>query len=172
MGLVSSNNATSVKETIQKAVAAYRAKPDVALAVKALTALKGVGPATASLLLAVHDPQRVAFFGDEVFYWLCCGGKKGPIKYNAKEYQDLNERARRLAARLDVKAVDIERVAYVLINEGDAGVRTAGRAKVDDASKPSSSAQPKKQTTKRKQSSDLVGEDAAPVRRSKRGKPA
>ena len=35
-----------------------------------LTTLKGVGPATASLILSCWDPRKVPFFSDEVFRWL------------------------------------------------------------------------------------------------------
>lgn len=80
-----------------------------------LTKLKGIGPATASLLLTVHDPNRVIFFSDEAFYWLCCKGKKGPIKYTVKEYQSLRSVAEVLSGRLEVSATDIEKVAFVLM---------------------------------------------------------
>ncbi|SPQ18042.1 273e3e92-24c6-45ec-8849-31d72254a53f [Thermothielavioides terrestris] len=117
MKLVSSNDARSVQEIIHKAVKHYREKSDSAGALDILTQLKGIGPATASLLLAVHDPERIIFFSDEAFYWLCCQGSKSPIKYSQKEYAELSERAQALAKRLGVHAVDVERVAYVLMRE-------------------------------------------------------
>ncbi len=122
MKLVSSNDPSAAQSTIRKAVTAYRAKGDVSAALAALTELRGIGPATASLLLAVHDPTHVVFFGDEIFYWLCCGGRKDPIKYTSKEYEILNTRAGLLAARLGVQAVDIERVAFVLIREASTAI--------------------------------------------------
>lgn len=121
MKLVSSNEPDFVKLTVEEASESYRRKDDAAAALGILTKLKGIGPATASLLLAVLDPDRILFFADEAFYWLCCGGKKAPIKYNAKEYQDLSERARKLCRRLDVKAVDVERVAFVIMRHGENG---------------------------------------------------
>lgn len=117
MKLVASNSESLVEETIKNAMEPYREKGDVSAAVDALAKLKGIGPATASLLLAVQDPENVVFFADEAFYWICCDGKRDPIKYNAKEYKDLIARSQSLAKRLDVKAVDVERVAYVLMNE-------------------------------------------------------
>ncbi|KAK0617995.1 hypothetical protein B0T17DRAFT_591915 [Bombardia bombarda] len=117
MKLVASNEADTVADTVQKAVDQYRDSSDVSAALGVLTTLRGIGPATASLLLAVHDGQNVIFFADEAFYWLCCGGSKAPIKYNLKEYMALNERAQALARRLGVKAVDVERVAFVLMRE-------------------------------------------------------
>ncbi|KAK4229740.1 hypothetical protein QBC38DRAFT_508011 [Podospora fimiseda] len=118
MKLVSSNDAKTVKNTVDEAVKYFRDKADVSGALDILTRLKGIGPATASLLLAVHDADNVIFFADEAFHWLCCGGSKGPIKYNQKEYAALNEKSQVLAKRLGVKAVDVERVAFVLMRQG------------------------------------------------------
>lgn len=118
MKLVSSNDSAVVNETISKAMTAYWERTDASAAVDAFAKLKGIGPATASLLLSVHDPERVLFFSDEAFYWLCCRGRKSPIKYSAKEYRDLSAAAQDMEERLRVSAVDIEKVAYVLINKG------------------------------------------------------
>ncbi|KAI2622514.1 DUF1479-domain-containing protein [Hypoxylon sp. NC1633] len=118
MKLVSSNDEALVESTIQEAMDKYWSDPNTAQALESITKLRGIGPATASLLLSVHDPRRVIFFSDEAFYWLCCGGQKSPIKYNAKEYQELNARAHTLVERLGVDATDIEKVAYVLMKEG------------------------------------------------------
>lgn len=117
MKLVSSNDQISAEETVKESLEVYEEKANAAAAVDVLTKLKGIGPATASLLLAVHDPDNVIFFADEAFYWLCNNGRKDSIKYNAKEYKELSQKAQNLAKRLGVKAVDIERVAYVLMNQ-------------------------------------------------------
>jgi len=170
MKLVSSNEPGFVKDTIHKAVTHYRNKSDVSGALNILTQLKGIGPATASLLLAVHDPKHVVFFADEAFYWLCCDGSKAPIKYNAKEYGELNKRALSLTKRLGVKAVDIERVAFVLMRQPrDEKTVSAGVTKPPTGS--SADGTGKKPPAKRKASGDGPA-DAVPVRRSKRGKQA
>ncbi|KAI0535666.1 hypothetical protein GGR58DRAFT_429644 [Xylaria digitata] len=117
MKLVSSNDGEVVRKTIQEAVAQYWLDKNTMKATDAIAKLKGIGPATASLMLSVHDPERVIFFSDEAFWWLCCGGQKLPIKYNAKEYQQLNVVADKIAKRLDVGATDIERVAYVVMKD-------------------------------------------------------
>ncbi|KAH6853610.1 hypothetical protein B0I37DRAFT_387983 [Chaetomium sp. MPI-CAGE-AT-0009] len=166
MKLVSSNEPGFVQDTVKKAVAHFRDEADVSGALKILTQLKGIGPATASLLLAVHDPKRVVFFADEAFYWLCCNGSKAPIKYNQKEYTELNKRAQALAKRLGVKAVDIERVAFVVMTEPK--VENTSPTSV---SKPPTGSAAEKQPAKRKASGDVPA-DAVPVRRSKRGKQA
>src|SRR6478609_1238465 len=107
MKLVSSNDPKVTKDTVQRAIKTYREKVDVSAALKILTELKGIGPATASLLLSIHDAENVIFFADEAFYWLCCGGSQGSIKYNLKEYLELNKQAQAIGKRLGVRAVDV-----------------------------------------------------------------
>jgi hypothetical protein len=175
MKLVSSNEPKTVKDTIQKATKLYRDKLDVSAALGILTQLKGIGPATASLLLAVHEPDDVIFFADEAFYWLCLGGKKGPIKYNLKEYSQLNEKAKMLCRRLGVKAVDVERAAFVLMKEGprpgpvDQGSEQKTKTELEDqvGGEKKMTAKTK---TKRKAEDPKEEMNAAPPRRSKRGK--
>ncbi|KAK8122415.1 hypothetical protein PG984_011085 [Apiospora sp. TS-2023a] len=117
MKLVTSNDADFVSGTITEAMSAYWKAPDASKALDGITKLKGIGPATASLLLSVHDPGRVIFFSDEAYYWLCHDAKACPIKYNAKEYRDLNSAAQKLAERLGVSAIDIEKVAFVVMRK-------------------------------------------------------
>lgn len=200
MKLVASNDESFAEETIKNAIESYRKKADVSAAVDALTKLKGIGPATASLLLAVQDPENVIFFADEAFYWVCCDGKRDAIKYNAKEYKDLVTRSRSLAKRLDVKAVDVERVSYVLMNEEASSTprnEAASSTKKVKASLPKKGAEPvikekeeraspikaetesptkqvvgKKKATPAKRKQVSVVDDTTTLRRSKRGKKA
>jgi len=93
-------------------------------ALKVLTDLKGIGPATASLLLSAYAPDIVPFFSDEVFRWVMWdepgkpGGWKRVIKYNAKEFEEVLRRVGEMRERLGLKAVEVEKVAYVLGKEG------------------------------------------------------
>ena len=187
--MVSSNEPDFVSKTVQEAIRVYGQKAGagaVAPALDVLTRLKGIGPATASLLLAVHDPERVIFFGDEVFYWLCCDGKKDAIKYNAKEYRELTERAAGVAKRLGVAAVDIERVAFVVMREQDeGGISAPLGADANPGSKLEQTAKSKpilvskdteqefhksaKAIKRRAEPSEVIN-SKQPVRRSKRGK--
>jgi hypothetical protein len=180
MKLVSSNEAPAVKSTIAKTMAAYRNKANTATAIDALTKFKGVGPATASLLLAVHDPDSVLFFSDEAFWWLCCGGKKDPIKYNTKEYQTLNAKAQELGERLGVKAVEVEKVAYVVMKDG-APEATPAKPKPGASTARGKTSEPKPKPlakkkshdpppAKRKQNTDEHEATQGSLRRSKRGK--
>lgn len=173
MKLVSSNDAGTVEETVQRALKAYKSGSDVAAALAILTELRGVGPATAALLLAVHDPKHVIFFGDEVFYWLCSDGQQAPIKYSAKEYEALNARAREVAQRLGVKAVDVERVAFVLLREKEVGATpTAPVSGKSERPSPSPRRPSARKNAKRKDgpSASTESSTAVPPRRSKRGK--
>lgn len=177
MKLVSSNDPVFAKETVQEALNTYKKASDASAAIGILTKLKGIGPATASLLLAVHDPRRVIFFADEAFYWLCCGGKKDPIKYNAKEYAALNAQVQTLCKRLGVQAVDVERVAFVLLRQAGPTSpqesKDKGKAKTKDKSVAAkveaslATEKPKVGPAKRKASSE-DSEVKAPLRRSKR----
>lgn len=166
MKLVSSNDDSFVIDTVSEALEVYKKTSDTSAALDILTKLKGIGPATASLLLAVHDPDSVVFFADEAFYWLCCNGKKDTIKYNAKEYKELNQKAQALARRLDVKAMDVERVAYVIMNNQDD--KPTPQTKPPPKLEKKVTGETKPAPAKRKQNNDVGGETT--LRRSKRGK--
>lgn len=94
-------------------------------AIVALGKLKGVGPATASLILSSYDPVKIPFFSDELFRYLHWSEGKGngwdrKINYSLKENRDLYEKTQELQQRLEeesgdvVKAIDLEKMAYVL----------------------------------------------------------
>lgn len=121
MKLVSSNDPDRTKATIERAIAAYKDVADVPKCLAILTELKGVGPATASLLLAVHDPQNIPFFADEAFYYLCGSGREVHLGYTTKEYLALLERALWMVRRLGVRAADVEKAAFVLMHEMNTG---------------------------------------------------
>lgn len=121
-----SNDEDMIKETTSSAFALLPSSPaskDVLAAFKVLNKLKGVGPATASLLLSVANPESVPFFSDELFRWYMWdepgspeGWKRG-IKYSVKEYEALFARVEELRKRLNIRAVDAEKVAWVLGKE-------------------------------------------------------
>ncbi|KAI1378799.1 hypothetical protein F4677DRAFT_443285 [Hypoxylon crocopeplum] len=172
MKLVSSNDEALVERTIQEAMEGYWETRDVSQALNKITKLRGVGPATASLLLSVHDPSRVIFFSDEAFYWLCCDGQKSPIKYNAKEYQELNAAAQTLVKRLEVDATDVEKVAYVLMKEGISETQSMnGKQNTSASEVKAAQADPSKKVMKRKTNNSADNTDRQThLRRSKRGK--
>ncbi|KAH6900252.1 hypothetical protein B0T10DRAFT_21412 [Thelonectria olida] len=177
MKLVSANEPKTAADIIKTALGVYRQEYDAQAALDILTNLKGIGPATASLLLTVHDPTRVIFFSDEAFYWLCSDGKKSPIKYNAKEYKLLCANAHDLSKRLDVSATDVEKVAYVLIKqqpEESKPSKKSAPAKNKKASskmdkKPAKAASSKRKPTQPEPDhADHVASEPTTLRRSKR----
>ncbi|KAF2467134.1 uncharacterized protein BDR25DRAFT_395579 [Lindgomyces ingoldianus] len=131
--LVQSNPPNLIQSTIRKAFKTLLSSslkspsPSPLPSLKILTEIKGIGPATASLLLSVYAPYEVPFFSDELLRWMMWdegSGWKRKIAYSVKEYVGLVERVRRVRERLGVGAGDVEKVAWVLGREGaDVGVR-------------------------------------------------
>ncbi|KAI8955077.1 hypothetical protein F4801DRAFT_419445 [Xylaria longipes] len=172
MKLVSSNDEETVKKTIQEAMAQYWLDNNVTKAIDAIAKLRGIGPATASLLLSVHDSDRVIFFSDEAYWWLCCGGQKSPIKYNVKEYQQLNIAAGKIAKRLQVGATDIERVAYVVMKDDAWQSPPSASEPQSKASteKAKATSQATNKALAKRKSSSAIHTDDKPTRRSQRRK--
>ncbi|GKT43132.1 uncharacterized protein ColSpa_03313 [Colletotrichum spaethianum] len=172
MKFVSSNDSAAVQKTVKEAIDSYRDTADLSAALNILTKLKGIGPATASLLLAVHYPQKVLFFSDEAYYWLCNKGQKASLKYNMKEYESLNAEARKLMKDLDVSAIEVEKVAYVLLKQDGSVPKPAPDDSTPKPTKTEPTRPKKPASAKRKKSPEGAVEDKVPVRRSKRGKAA
>ena len=148
--LVQSNPSSLIEFTTAQAFAQLSQGPLVSL--KTLVKLKGIGPATASLLLSVYAPGDVPFFSDELFRWClwdeaAAGGKarggwNREVKYTVREYEALVGKVGGLKERLGdgVRAVDLEKVAWVLgresvdVGEGDGGeeLGKAGNGKSKD----------------------------------------
>jgi adenine-specific DNA glycosylase len=63
LDFVSSLDEAVVKSASEKA---FKSLPDISKAVSELTVLKGVGPATASAVLAAFAPDLAPFMSDEV----------------------------------------------------------------------------------------------------------
>lgn len=72
MDFVSSLDDAVVRSASEKA---FQYLPDISKAISELTVLKGVGPATASAVLAAFAPDIAPFMSDEVILSLlsCCG---------------------------------------------------------------------------------------------------
>ncbi|MCJ1283906.1 hypothetical protein MMC26_003237 [Xylographa opegraphella] len=109
--LIRSNAAELVRSTTAHAYALFAAADgvDPFPALKALAQLRGVGPATASLLLAVAWPADVPFFADELLGWLR-GGEGERLRYDWKEYGEVWEGVRAVG----LGAEEVERGAWVM----------------------------------------------------------
>ncbi|KAK3114984.1 hypothetical protein LTR53_006113 [Teratosphaeriaceae sp. CCFEE 6253] len=128
--LIAQNEGVTVKSvTIEAFRMSLSSEKDVKRALSALSTLRGVGPATASLLLSVKDQENIPFFSDQLYQWACWNEAEGwaqDIKYSDKSYFEMYPRVQALRERLkaesgsQVSALDVERVAYVL------GRRAAG----------------------------------------------
>ena len=107
----------------------YTSEPsDPSKTIKILANLKGIGPATASLLLSCFDQENVPFFSDELFRYLNFEDARNKgwdrkIGYTMKEYKELFAQVQKLQERLkhdsgqNMSVLDIERAAYVLSKE-------------------------------------------------------
>ncbi|KAL8791232.1 MAG: hypothetical protein Q9213_000189 [Squamulea squamosa] len=134
--LVASNPVEDVRKTTASAFALMSDNPNPSKAITTLSKLKGIGPATASLLLSCYDPITIPFFSDELFRWLHWqtdvngntkkrksketqdgGNLNRKIGYTAKEYASIFEKTSALRERLSkesgqtITAVDIEKAA-------------------------------------------------------------
>ncbi|KAF2437108.1 hypothetical protein EJ08DRAFT_667129 [Tothia fuscella] len=144
--LVASNSGGDVKSITEAALSGFTSggrQQDSSKrlndALKTLTKLKGIGPATASLILSSFDPENIPFFSDELFRWLHWDGKNNEgktdgikqvgkgwsrqIGYTAKEYAALCNGVDAVRERLrkegkEVSAIELEKVVYVLGKEG------------------------------------------------------
>jgi len=114
-GLVQQNSEEFVKETTTAGFSADSWSDSLEI----LTKLRGIGPATAALVLSTSDPKTLPFFSDELFRWAFWDSKSGAgwdrkIKYSVKEYRELKEKVDDLRDRTGKGAIEAEKVAYVL----------------------------------------------------------
>ena len=158
--LVASNNARDIRATTETAFSAWdRSSSDPVQSLTMLTKLKGIGPATASLLLSCYDSTRVPFFSDELYRYVRWEDAKNSgwdrkIGYTMKEYKDLFARTTELRERLEkasketVSALDLEKAAYILGREAQGKPRSLKRKdeETDAASAPPSPKKRKKRT--------------------------
>ena len=124
--LVGSNSVKEVRETTSSAFEVYEAdKEAYDKSITILSKLKGIGPATSSLLLSCYDPVKIPFFSDELYRYLHWEESKSKgwdrkINYTMKEYKSLFAKVTELRERLEndsgkqVSTIDIEKAAYVL----------------------------------------------------------
>lgn len=127
--LVASNSVEDIRTATETSFSSYESDlSDPSKAFAPLTKLKGIGPATASLLLSCYDPINVPPFSDELYRYIHWEEAKSKgwdrkIGYTTKEYRELFKKVQGLKQRLEeesktsVSALDIEKAAYVLGKE-------------------------------------------------------
>lgn len=146
--LVAQNSDEFVQETTRTAFSAQVDDTTIKTVLQELCRLRGIGPATASLLLSASDSERLPFFSDELFRWCHWEDKRQhgwdrPIKYTIKEYLDMYTRVSELRQRFEksfgnpCSAVDVEKAAYVLAHEQTAAVDADKKRPTADSSRPS-----------------------------------
>lgn len=171
--LVDQNSDDDIASTTRDGFDSFAQDPhaNIKSSLTKLTELKGIGPATASLLLSVYDPAQAPFFSDELFRWVFWEDKKGDgwdrkFKYTPKEYLELFEKIQQAQKRLEgVKAVELEKVAYVL------GKRAAGRSeKTDMKLEDKSSLKSDDKDLKRKAKSEADSEPKSKEHKTKKAK--
>ncbi|KAL8777741.1 MAG: hypothetical protein Q9194_002376 [Teloschistes cf. exilis] len=141
--LVASNSVSEVRQKTSSAFSIFSSDdtPNPAKAISTLSKLKGIGPASASLILSCYDPTTIPFFSDELFRWLHWEikdekstkrkrtveskdeGWNRKIKYTAKEYAAVFEKTNEVRERLskeagqEIEAVSVEKVAYAIAKD-------------------------------------------------------
>ncbi|KAL6995289.1 hypothetical protein U1Q18_005425 [Sarracenia purpurea var. burkii] len=110
LDFVSSLDESLVKSASQKA---FQSLPDVSKAVTQLTVLKGVGPATASAVLAAHAPDLAPFMSDEAMVAALGNSKDYTLKQYLVFVDKLQAKAKELNAKGDAfTPSDVERALW------------------------------------------------------------
>ncbi|XP_019156669.1 PREDICTED: uncharacterized protein LOC109153260 [Ipomoea nil] len=110
LDFVSSLDDAVVKSASQ---AAFQSLPDVSKAVSELTVLKGVGPATASAVLAAYAPDVAPFMSDEAMQAAIGNSKDYTLKQYLVFVDKLQAKAKELTAMgVSFTPSDIERALW------------------------------------------------------------
>ncbi|KAI9118374.1 hypothetical protein K1719_010706 [Acacia pycnantha] len=110
LDFVSSLDESLVKSSSQKA---FQSLPDISKAVSELTVLKGVGPATASAVLAAFAPHITPFMSDEALEAALGNSKDYSLKQYLLFASKLQTKAKELSTGGDVfTPSDVERALW------------------------------------------------------------
>ncbi|XP_031372504.1 uncharacterized protein LOC116187722 isoform X2 [Punica granatum] len=110
MDFVSSLDEGTVKSASQKA---FQALPDISKVVSELTVLKGVGPATASAILAAYAPEVAPFMSDEAMEAALGSSKDYSLKQYMLFVEKLQAKAKELSTEVDAfTPSDVERALW------------------------------------------------------------
>ncbi|KAK1366950.1 putative DNA-binding protein-like [Heracleum sosnowskyi] len=110
LDFVSSLDEELVKSTSQKA---FQALPDISKAISELSKLKGVGPATASAVLAAYAPDVAPFMSDEAMEAALGNSKDYTLKQYLVFVEKLQEKSKELSAEGELfTPSDVERAIW------------------------------------------------------------
>ncbi|KAM7520903.1 hypothetical protein LguiB_019865 [Lonicera macranthoides] len=110
LDFVSSLDEAVVKSASQKA---FQSLPDISKAVSELTVLKGVGPATASAILAAYAPDVVPFMSDEAMVAALGNSKDYTLKQYLVFVNKLQDKSKELSTEGDLfTPSDVERALW------------------------------------------------------------
>ncbi|XP_059459530.1 uncharacterized protein LOC132189061 isoform X1 [Corylus avellana] len=110
LDFVSSLDEAAVNSASSKA---FKSLPDVSKAVSELTVLKGVGPATASAVLAAYAPDLAPFMSDEAMEAALGNSKDYSLKQYLLLADKLQTKAKELSSECDsFSPSDVERALW------------------------------------------------------------
>ncbi|ONI33345.1 hypothetical protein PRUPE_1G418200 [Prunus persica] len=110
LDFVSALDEAVVKSASQKA---FQALPDISKAISELTVLKGLGPATASAVLAAYAPDVAPFMSDEAMVAALGNSKDYTLKQYLLFVNKLQEKAKELTAEGETfTPSDVERALW------------------------------------------------------------
>ncbi|KAL3840512.1 hypothetical protein ACJIZ3_025103 [Penstemon smallii] len=110
LSFVSSLNEAVVREASQKA---FLSLPDIAKAIEDLTVLKGVGPATASAVLAAYAPDVAPFMSDEAMEAAVGDSKDYSLKRYLVFAKKMQAKAKELSTQEELfTPSDVERALW------------------------------------------------------------
>ncbi|KAK7291035.1 hypothetical protein RIF29_05890 [Crotalaria pallida] len=133
LDFVSSIDDNVVKSTSEKA---FQSLPDISKAISELTVLKGVGPATASAVLAAFAPELVPFMSDEAMVAALGNSKDYTLKQYLRFADKLQMKAKELRSEgVSFTPSDVERALWSYA----VGKSTAPELNHDPKTKPSTS---------------------------------
>ncbi|CAI0464355.1 unnamed protein product [Linum tenue] len=143
---------SSLDEELVKSASgkAFESLPDLSKAVSALTVLKGVGPATASAVLAAYAPDVAPFMSDEfntcIYWWIWWKAMEAALgnskDYTLKQYLLFADKLQAKAKELNTigdsfTSSDVERALWSSITQTklDSRSDTSSRTKTSQGSK-------------------------------------
>ncbi|RPA86205.1 hypothetical protein BJ508DRAFT_372972 [Ascobolus immersus RN42] len=173
LGFASRLDEEAVKATTKRAFKLIESptpsKEEIAAGAKELSTLKGIGPATASYLLAAYRPSVVPVFSDEAFRWVFYNPLAGAgeawdrkIKYDLNEYTEFVDEVLHIAEYHKKNENEVEMIGFVLGRRAlpeeklkkDTKAKEEKKKDESEVPVPGHTGQEEKGTTKRKRTPD------------------